>query len=139
MNKKRYLLAFVSPWLVMLCAGAIGASAHEASARTFTDSICAFMLIYLLLYLYAADRREVILTTLAVVAGYLTMMIPLYFNFTQEHFAQADIFIVLVSMVLSAVCYHTRRISVFLLSVMILLLLNTYGVYAWMGAFKLSL
>ena len=136
MGKKRYLITFLAPWVVMLASALIGASGHEASARTFTDSICAFLLTVLLLKQFVCEKKEIVLQTVVLICGYLSMMIPLFFSFKEDYFAQADIFIVLVSMLLAAVCFHTRRISVFLLSVVILLLLNTYGIHAWMEFVK---
>ncbi len=136
MKKKNYLIAFFAPWLIMLFSAALGTCGHDVSARTYTDSICMFMLTWLLLRRFTQERQQIIRMTATMIVGYLVIMSPLYLDFTHEYFAQTDLFIVIVSMILAAVCFKTQRISVLVLSVILLILLNTYGVHAWIDLMK---
>lgn len=56
MKKKNYLIAFFAPWLMMLFSAALGTCGHDVSARTYTDSICMFMLTWLLLRQFTQER-----------------------------------------------------------------------------------
>lgn len=63
MKKKNYLIAFFAPWLMMLFSAALGTCGHDVSARTYTDSICMFMLTWLLLRQFTQERQQIIRMT----------------------------------------------------------------------------
>ncbi len=138
MEKKKFLIAFFASWAMMMLSCLLSAPGKNEVGRTFTDSICFYVMVTLLLRQYATDGKSIWQITAVAVAGFLVLMTPLYLDFAHEYFAQADIAVILTAMVLAAVNFKTRRLSVFLLSLVVMILLNTYCVHAWIQFVKPS-
>jgi hypothetical protein len=138
MEKKKFLIAFFASWAMMMLSCLLSAPGKNEVGRTFTDSICFYVMVTLLLRQYATDGKSIWQITAVAVAGFLVLMTPLYPDFAHAYFAQADIAVILTAMVLAAVNFKTRRLSVFLLSLVVMILLNSYCVHAWIQFVKPS-
>lgn len=138
MEKKKFLIAFFASWAMMMLSCLLSAPGKNEVGRTFTDSICFYVMVTLLLRQYATDGKSIWQITAVAVAGFLVLMTPLYPDFAHAYFAQADIAVILTAMVLAAVNFKTRRLSVFLLSLVVMILLNCYCVHAWIQFVKPS-
>ncbi len=106
---------------------------HGDQNASWSESIWFFGVTYALLQKYRNDAAlSMSSAVIAVLLGRLILELPLYlFDFTSVRASLIFTLSSILGILLSAVCYSAKRTSVFLLSVIVLVLYNSFVVPAW--------
>jgi hypothetical protein len=131
MKKKIALVFFSSVLLFLLTCWSAGLNLYAAG---FTESVCFFVLTYYVLQKFAESdiiNKNAAAVT-AIIIGRIILEIPIRIGDFRGSFYSLGITIVtVVSILLAALCFKEKRSSVFILSAIIIVLINTVGLYAW--------
>lgn len=136
MKKKLLLLFFCSILLFLITCWSAALSGYAAG---FTESICYFALTYYALLKFSEmgmnDKNTIVILT--IILGRIILEIPVRFMDFRGSLASLGItVVVLTSILLALLCFREKRISVFILSTIIIVLLNTFGLYTWEQSFS---
>ena len=81
------------------------------------------------------DKNTIVILT--IILGRIILEIPVRFMDFRGSLASLGItVVVLTSILLALLCFREKRISVFILSTIIIVLLNTFGLYTWEQSFS---
>lgn len=77
--------------------------------------------------------KSMTLSVVAIILGRITPIIPLLILEFRDTYASL-IFIIasVICIILAAICYSEKRVSVYFLSIIIIILINTFAYSAWM-------
>ncbi len=130
--KKKLLLAFICSILIFLitCWSAL----LKQYAAGFTESICYFVFTYFTLKYFSESNNSGKTTVLVtvIITGRIILEIPIRaMNFYGSLGSLGITISVIVSIILSSLCHKEKNASVFVLSTIIIVLLNTLGLYIW--------
>lgn len=127
---KIFLLSFLISALLFLlvCWGAV----YHVFAAAGVESVSFMVLTYILLYKFDHDAKHVMTITTFVILGRLCFEIPVrMIDFYGSLGSLSVTICCLVGIILGAVSFKEKRISVYVLSVVIVLLFNTLFVAEW--------
>lgn len=128
--KTKYLLICIVSMLVLFLTFWTGK--YSAYSYMWSQSICYFALTLLLLRKYDIGGK-VVPICFSIAIGRLLPDIPVrIMAFSESAESMAITFVALVGIALGALCYHEKRTSVFVLSIIIMVLLNTIGWREWL-------
>lgn len=129
-NRKVLLIPFFVSLLVFLLTS--WTAAISSYSALWAESVSFFALSYFMLERYAKDNTYGIPVILMIMIGRVILEIPIRIHafYASLHSLYITI-VVLLSIILSAVYYHEKRLSVLVLSIVIMILLNTVGYDGW--------
>lgn len=129
-NRKVLLIPFFVSLLVFLLTS--WTAAISSYSALWAESVSFFALSYFMLERYAKDNTYGIPVILMIMIGRVILEIPIRIHafYASLHSSYITI-VVLLSIILSAVYYHEKRPSVLVLSIVIMILLNTVGYDGW--------
>lgn len=124
---------FISFLLSILCfLVTCWTAKYTVYAEGWTQSVCYFALTYILLNKYLGDKPKYLPIVLAIMAGRIILGLPFrILNFYDSLFSLFVPIIALISIILAATCHKEKRVTVFLMAIIILILLNTITHHAW--------
>ncbi len=131
MKKRVALVFFSSALLFLVTCWSAGLNVYAAG---FTESVCFYVFTYYALQKFAesdiVNRNTAVVT--AIIIGRIILEIPIRIDDFEGSFYSLGITIAtIVSILLAALCFKEKRSSVFILSTIILVFINTVGLYAW--------
>ena len=134
MNKKNILISFlVSLLTFLLCCWTASYSLYAAG---WAESICYFIVTYLLLNKYAKSNTYGIPYLIAILLGRIILEFPLRISeFRATLFSLFIPIVVCVSIMLAALYFREKRPAVIILSCIIIILLNTIAHEDWINCF----
>lgn len=120
---------------ILLFIGVSWGGSFSLSAATWSQSICFFAFTCYVLWKLEKSQIERLPIVLAVVAIMLGRMLPILpimiSDFTGAWIYMIVNIICLISIILGAICFHEKRSSVYTLSIIIMLMLNTLALNQW--------
>lgn len=132
--KKNILFAFLLSSLTFLLT--FWTASYSIYAAAWTESVCFFILTFLLLKKYAEPGKFGAPIVAAILVGRLIFDLPIRITeFRATLFSMFVPIVVIVSIILAAIYFRERRPAVLVLSVVILVLLNTVVHEDWMNMF----
>ena len=134
MDKKNFLISFlVSMLAFLLCCWT---AAYSLYAAGWAESICYFVITYLLLNKFAKPGTYGTPYLLAIILGRMVFELPIRITeFGTTLFSLFIPIIVLVTIFLASLYFKEKRPAVLVLSVIILILLNTIAHEDWINCF----
>ena len=134
MNKKKLSISFLASLLVFLLSW--WTATYSLYAAGWAESMCYFTLTILLLKKYAQPDTYGIPYLIVIALGRSVFEVPIRITeFGATLFSLFVPIIVFVSIILASICYREKRASVLILSVVIIILLNTIAHEDWMNYF----
>lgn len=128
--KKRLLIIFLLSMLVFLLT--CWTAKYAIYAGGWTESVAYFVLTYILLEKYGKPQTFNVPIITIVMFGRIFLELPIrILDFWNSLFSMFIPMIVIASIILAATYYREKRYSVLILSVVILILLNTIGHHFW--------
>lgn len=135
--KKKILITFLMSMLVFILTSWTLAYSHYAASMA--ESCCFFLLTFHLLESYAKPNTYGIPYVLAIIVGRIILEMPLRVMEFKDTLPSLFIpMTVIVSILLAALYYKEKRLSVLILSVSILIILTTMCQYEWFEFFNNS-
>jgi len=128
--KMKLIISFFASFLCFLIT--FWPAKYSIFAEGWTQSVCYFVLTYILLDKYSEERKQYIPIVLAIIAGRFLIEIPIrIIDFYDSLFSFFVPIIAISSIILSAICYKEKRIAIYIMAVIIVVLLNTVVHYSW--------
>ena len=127
---KIILIAFFASILTFLltCWTAV----YSVYTAGWTESVCFFALTYFLLQKYAEQRTNGTPIVASIILGRIILEIPIRINdFMGSLFSLFVPVLVIISIILALICFKEKRASVFILSAIIIVLLNSVVHDVW--------
>ena len=137
MKKSSFLIAFLLSMLTFLLT--FWTAGYTLYAAAWAESICFFVLTFLLLQKYAKPDTFGLPIVAAVILGRILLELPI--RITEFRATLFSLFIpiaVICSIILAAVYFRERRPVVLILSVIIMVLLNTVVHDDWINLFHVK-
>ena len=129
MEKKCLLIPFMGALLVFLltCWNA----AFSSVSASWAESVSFFLFTYCMLEKYAKKDTYGIPVVLMIMLGRIILEVPIRIdNYSGSVGSLFITIVVLIAIVLSMSYWHKKKLSILILSIVILMLLNTFG-YDW--------
>ena len=134
MMKKIISITFLMSMLVFLLTFWIAGYSFYAAA--LTEAVSFYVLTYFILENYAERQSFGLPYIIAIVLGRIILELPIRITeFPETLFSLFIPIVVFSSIFLAALYFKEKRISVLVLSVIILILLSTIGQMKWLNAF----
>lgn len=134
MMKKKISITFLMSMLVFLLTFWIAGYSFYAAA--LTEAVSFYVLTYFILENYAERQSFGLPYIIAIVLGRIILELPIRITeFPETLFSLFIPIVVFSSIFLAALYFKEKRISVLVLSVIILILLSTIGQMEWLNAF----
>lgn len=134
MMKKIISITFLMSMLVFLLTFWIAGYSFYAAA--LTEAVSFYVLTYFILENYAERQSFGLPYIIAIVLGRIILELPIRITeFPETLFSLFIPIVVFSSIFLAALYFKEKRISVLVLSVIILILLSTIGQMEWLNAF----
>lgn len=128
--KRTFFVVFLASILVFLLTS--WTAAYSVYAAGWSESVAYFLITYLLMDKYVRSDSIGISVISAIVLGRIIIMLPIrIINFREMLPTMFVPFVSIVGIVLGVLCFREKRIIVALLSLIILILMNTVAHYAW--------
>ena len=133
MMKKNILISFLMSMLVFLLT--FWTAGYSLYAAALTEAASFFVLTYFILEKYANPQTFGLPYVVAIVLGRIIFELPIRITeFPETLFSLFIPIVVFSSIFLAALYFKEKRISVLVLSVIILILLSTIGQSEWLNA-----
>ena len=134
MNKKYFLISFlVSMLAFLLCCWT---AAYSLYAAGWAESVCYFVVTFLLLNKFANPNTYGAPYLLAIILGRFVLELPVRLTeFGTTLFSLFIPLIVLATIILASLYFKEKRPAVLILSVIIIILLNTLAHEDWINCF----
>lgn len=133
MKARLFFIVFLSSMLLRVCL--MGVSALQSmylSGWGFSFSYCVFTW-YMLDYCEKKGDVGYLRTTLAVILGYIILVIPIHIMDYRGTYISLILHpVTIISIILSAVCHKSRHSAVVILSSIIILLVNSVIMQIWL-------
>ena len=120
-----------SAWAMAIFLATVWTAKYNFAAG-FAQSICFFALTFCLLQRFESKGKEVYAVTSAIIAGRVILEIPVRIITFHDSLGSLGISImVIVTILLAALLYMKRQLSLLILTIIIVILLGTAGLDAW--------
>ena len=134
MKKSSLLIAFLLSMLTFLLT--FWTAGYSLYAAAWAESICFFMLTFLLLQQYAQPGTFGWPIVVAIILGRILLELPIRITeFRETLFSMFIVMVVIASIILASLYYRERRPAILVLSTIILVLLNTIVHESWLNLF----
>ena len=134
MKKSSLLIAFLLSMLTFLLT--FWTAGYSLYAAAWAESICFFVLTFLLLQQYARPDSFGWPIVVAIILGRILLELPIRITeFRETLFSMFIVMVVIASIILASLYYRERRPAILVLSTIILVLLNTIVHESWLNLF----
>lgn len=134
MEIKKILISFLVSLLVFLLS--FWTASYSLYAAGWAESICYFIITYLLLNKYAAPESYGIPYIIAILLGRTILELPLRITeFRTTLFSLFIPILVYVSIILASIYFREKRPMTLILSAIIIILMNTIAHEDWINCF----
>ena len=128
--RRTFLIVFLISVLIYLLT--CWTTAYSVYAAGWSESIAYFLITYLLMDKYVKPDSSGLSVVSAIILGRIIIMLPLRIMDFREMLPSMFVpLVTIVGIVLGVMCYREKRVVVFILSLIILILMNTVAHYAW--------
>lgn len=134
MKRSSLLIAFLLSMLTFLLT--FWTAGYSLYAAAWAESICFFVLTFLLLQQYAQPSTFGWPIVVAIILGRILLELPIRITeFRETLFSMFIVLVVIASIILASLYYRERRPAILVLSTIILVLLNTIVHESWLNLF----
>lgn len=124
----------LSVLLLLIVCWTAGISAYICA---WVETICYAILTLLLLKRYSQkDLKKTCIITSAIIIGHIILQLPVrIYDFYGCLWSLLTMINTIISIILTTLCYHKRKIYLYVLSVVTMIILNTVAHDAWIDYF----